>query len=83
VPDDLNKTWVYYRTKLGIEPEKLLFGFPFYGFDWPTTSLDIPAQYDWTSPTPASMKAVKVLGSTNDCASMLGTDPPTEAFYQS
>jgi len=82
VPDDLNKTWAYYRTKLGIEPEKLLFGFPFYGFDWPTTSMNIPAQYDWSSPTSAFMQVVKAPTGTNDCDSKLGLNPPTEAFSQ-
>lgn len=82
VPDDLNKTWAYYRATLGFEPEKLLFGFPFYGFDWPTTSMDIPAEYDWTSATPAYMKVVKAPVGTDDCDSLLGVNPPTEAFSQ-
>lgn len=48
-PDDLNKTFEYYRTTLGIPPSKLLMGYPFYGHEFPTTTSTIPSLYDWNS----------------------------------
>ena len=39
---DLTKTLAFY-TNQGIQPGKLLLGFPFSGFDWPTDTASVPA----------------------------------------
>jgi len=63
-PDDLNKTFNYYRS-LNIPSSKLMLGFPFGGARWPAMTTSVPTEYDWHSNIP-------YLGlNMADCASIL------------
>ena len=67
VPDDLNKTFEYYRATLGISSAKLLMGYPFYGIEYPTTSSGIPSDYDWNSTESYWFRSVANPAATTDC----------------